>query len=201
MLGMMLSLLLLAPAAQGAGAGLLDPTFGSGGFTILDEPKDVNERLQDLVIQPDGKILAGGARERRQGFLLARFNPDGSPDLGFGVGGIRVEPYTGETGSPRVIADIEQRPDGKIVAVGLGEGVAANAFLFARYTPAGELDSSWGKGGLRLVAITPRERPRARPRPDGKIVAVGDGETICARREADRGREKRPFIQRGACRC
>jgi hypothetical protein len=81
----------LGLAAQAtAAAGFLDPTFGSGGLTILDEPADVNERLEDLVIQPGGKILAAGSRNGANGFLLARFNPDGSPDLSFGVGGISV---------------------------------------------------------------------------------------------------------------
>jgi uncharacterized delta-60 repeat protein len=177
-LGMMSSLLLLAPAAQGAGAGLPDPTFGIGGFTILNEPADGNEQLKDLVIQADGKILAGGTKSgESKGFLLARFNPDGSPDLGFGTGGIRIEPDTGVTGGPRGIDDIEARPDGKIVALGLGRGTPANAFLFARFTPEGVIDTTWGKGGFRLVAFLSFAIPNALAlAPDGKIVGVGDRE-------------------------
>jgi uncharacterized delta-60 repeat protein len=178
-LGMMSSLLLLAPAAQGAGAGLLDPTFGNGGFTILNEPADGNEQLKDLVIQPDGKILAGGTKSgESKGFLLARFNPNGSPDLGFGIGGFSVLPDTGpgNVGAPRGIADIEARPDGKVVALGLGRGVAdVNAFLFARFTPEGVIDPTWGKSGFRLVSLISFAIPKALAlAPDGKIVGVGE---------------------------
>ena len=86
--------------AHGAGAGFPDPTFGTGGFTILNEPVSPNERFEDVLIQPDGKVLGAGSRNGAEGFLLARFNPDGSPDLGFGVGGIRVLPDTEKKGRP-----------------------------------------------------------------------------------------------------
>jgi uncharacterized delta-60 repeat protein len=76
-----------------------------------------------------------------------------------------------------VIADIEQRPDGKIVAAGLGLGLAANAIELAQYLPNGELDSTWGKGGLRLVAIAPYATAHGLAlAPDGKVVAVGESE-------------------------
>ena len=86
-----------APCARAGGAGggrrTPDPTFGTGGFTVLDEPVGINESLSDVVVQPDGKILgAAGAGAAPTGFLLARFNADGTPDGGFGNGGIRVEP-------------------------------------------------------------------------------------------------------------
>jgi uncharacterized delta-60 repeat protein len=173
------SVLALAPTAQGAGAGLPDPTFGSGGFTILDEPAESNEQLYDLVIQPDGKILAAGAKGASKGFILARFNPDGSSDLGFGPGGIKVEPDLEETGSPRGIADIEARPDGKILAMGLGRGTGGlNSFLFARYTPEGVIDPTWGKGGFRLVQLATFVIPGGLAlAPDGKIVGVGDSDS------------------------
>ena len=42
-----------------------------------------------LALQPDGKLLAAGtSRKGSQSlFALARYNPDGSLDPGFGVGG------------------------------------------------------------------------------------------------------------------
>jgi uncharacterized delta-60 repeat protein len=171
-------LMALTGDARGAGAGLPDPSFGGDGFTVLDDPADTNEYLADVLVLPDGKVLGAGRRGTTKGFLLARFNPDGSPDLGFGIGGIKVVPDEGIPGNPRAIAAIQERADGKIVAAGLGRGVAANAFMFARYLSDGSLDPTFGKGGLRLVAIAPSGTAQALDQaPDGKLVATGDNGT------------------------
>src|SRR5262249_20762263 len=78
----------------GAVAGEPDPTFGNNGFTVFDEPEQPNEFLADVLVLPDGKILGAGARGGMgtTGFLLARFNPNGTPDLTFGGEGFKVEP-------------------------------------------------------------------------------------------------------------
>ena len=145
---------------------------------MLDDPADTNEYLADVLVLPDGKVLGAGRRGISKGFLLARFNPDGSPDLGFGIGGIKVVPDEGIPGNPRAIAAIQERADGKIVAAGLGRGAAANAFMFARYMSDGSLDPTFGEGGLRLVDIAPSGTAQALDQaPDGKLVATGDNGT------------------------
>jgi uncharacterized delta-60 repeat protein len=170
----LLCLLALAPQAHAA-AGLPDPTFGGDGFTVLDEPALANEELNDVVVMPDGRILGGGAAGGSSGFLLARFNADGSPDGSFGSGGIRVEPDTGLEGDPRGISGLELLPEGNVAAAGLGRG-PANAFMFARYLSTGTLDPAFGDGGLTMVPITPSGTARAiAAGPDGKLVAAGDG--------------------------
>ena len=175
-IALLTAILLLLPAAgASAAAGFPDPTFGSGGFTVLDDPADINEQLLDVVVLPDGKILAAGARGSSGGFLLARFNADGSPDLSFGSGGIRVEPDTNVPGAPRGINSMALRTDGKLVAAGLSRGAAANAFGFARYLPDGSLDPGFGNGGLRTVPVSPSGTARAVAlAPDQKVVATGD---------------------------
>jgi uncharacterized delta-60 repeat protein len=167
---------LLTPVAPAQGAaGLLDPTFGAGGLAILDEPAEINEQLQDVVVLPEGKILGAGSKGSSSGFLLARFNPDGTPDLSFGSGGIRIEPDTKVPGAPRTIVDIERRGDDKVLAVGLGRSVSTNAFIFGRYLPSGDLDPQFGKNGLRLVSfITGGNASALALAPDGRVVGVGD---------------------------
>lgn len=168
------SLLAFAAAAFGA-AGEPDPSFGNNGFTILDEPVFNNESLNDVVVQPDGKILGAGAQGNSSGFLLARFNADGTPDQTFGEGGIRVEPDTGKPGDPRAINGIVQRSDGKIVAVGFGVGEKADVFEFARFRPDGTLDPEFGTGGLAPVPVEPAGNAFAVAQaPDGSVVAAGD---------------------------
>jgi uncharacterized delta-60 repeat protein len=177
------AVVMLATADRaGAAAGEPDRGFGNQGFTILDEPEGKNEALEDILVLPDGKILAGGARGGASGFLLARFNPDGSPDAGFGPGGIRVEPDLevepglGSPGSPRGINAMQLRADGKVVVAGLGRGPAKfDAFEFGRYLPGGSLDPTFGSGGLTTVAVNEFSDAFAMDQaPDGKLVATGD---------------------------
>jgi uncharacterized delta-60 repeat protein len=169
------ALLILAPSA-GAAEGLPDPTFGNNGFTILDEPDQPGETLSDLVVLPDGKILGAGERGSATGFLLARFNSDGTPDMTFGGGGFRVEPDLNTAGSPRGIAAIEERGDGKFVVAGLGRAPVTgfNAFEFGRYRSDGELDPGFGTNGLSTVTIKDFADAFAMDQaPNGKIVAAG----------------------------
>ena len=128
------AVLLLTPAqGRGAVAGEPDPSFGTAGFTVFDEPNQKNEFLADLLVLPDGKILGagsrgGGASGAPTGFLLARFNSDGTPDLGFGGEGFRVEPDLEQAGDPISIEAIEERGDGKFVVAGTGRGPTAGSF-------------------------------------------------------------------------
>ncbi len=173
--GFLLALGALAPQAMAA-EGLPDSTFGNQGFTVLDEPVEKNENLIDVVVLPDGKILGAGGRGGSHGFLLARFNADGSPDTGFGNEGIKVEPDLNEPGNTREIVAIERRADGKLVAAGLGRGPGGvNAFQFARYLSNGSLDPGFGSGGLTTVPLTPSGSALAMAQaPDQKLVATGD---------------------------
>src|SRR5262249_16787791 len=80
-------------------AGALDLSFGAGGKITTDFGGADNGRA--LAIQPDGKtvvvgyVSVGGVLD----FGLARYNPDGSLDPTFGVGG-RVTTDVGGNGDP-----------------------------------------------------------------------------------------------------
>jgi hypothetical protein len=52
---------LLVSVAGAAGAGALDPSFGTGGVATLSVPGSFYDGVNDTLVQPDGKIvLAGG---------------------------------------------------------------------------------------------------------------------------------------------
>jgi uncharacterized delta-60 repeat protein len=159
-----------------AAAGEPDQTFGNHGFTVIDEPSDANENLEDVLVLPDGKILAGGTAGGTAGYLLLRLNPDGSPDGGFGPGGIRIEPDTKTEGSPRGISEMRLRADGKVVVAGLNRGTGGfDAYGFGRYLPNGSLDPTFGTGGLTTVTVNEFGSAFAMDEaPDGKLVATGD---------------------------
>src|SRR6478672_2655133 len=73
-----------------------DPTFdgpggnGNGKFSLPITPGNLNDSANDVVIQADGKMVVVGSTDTVAGgstgedFALARFNPDGTLDSGFG---------------------------------------------------------------------------------------------------------------------
>jgi uncharacterized delta-60 repeat protein len=72
--------------------GSLYPSFGAGGRVVTDFGLQASPSA--ILVQPDGKLVAVGLAYQRSAhccqpsdFALARYNPDGSLDAGFGVGG------------------------------------------------------------------------------------------------------------------
>jgi uncharacterized delta-60 repeat protein len=109
----------------------LDTTFGSGGVDQNDLGSS-GEEAQDTVIQPDGKILVAGG----PGFLVARYNTNGTLDTSFGTGGV-----VSITGIDSAYS-IALQSNGQIL-VGGGTG-----FNVARLNSNGTLDTTFGSGGL-----------------------------------------------------
>jgi len=155
--------------------GTLDTGFGSGG-KIMD---DVGVYAFALLVQPDGKIIAGG-RSSTGKFALMRFNADGSLDKTFGKRGIVMTEMLGQDDLRALLL----QPDGRIIAVGAGHvglfGVAR--FVIARYHSDGSLDSSFGEAGKAIAPEVSRDdlALAAALQPDGKIVVAGSTQ---ARRE------------------
>jgi uncharacterized delta-60 repeat protein len=145
-------------------AGLLDPTFGTGGQ--VSTAVGANGSLANaLAIQPDGKIVAVGMSNNSskgyfyQDFSLARYNPNGSLDSAFGSGGAVITRVA--SGNDRANAVVLQ-PDGKILLGGTANldssiwiDKANYAFALARYNANGTLDTSFGTGGKILSSSLP----------------------------------------------
>ncbi len=136
--------------------GSLDTTFNPGA----------NARLQELIVQPDGKILVagdftalGGGTGTTTRNHLGRLHADGSLDTSFNPGA---------NGSVYALA---LQADGKIVAAGpfteLGEGIFTTARIFiGRLHADGSLDTTLNpgaNGAVYAVAV----------QPDGKILVGG----------------------------
>jgi uncharacterized delta-60 repeat protein len=76
----------------------------------------LNNRVFKIIIQPDNKILVGGSFTTYNGLSqlgLIRFNPDGSKDTSFNIGGIGIGNV-----SAGGVSDIAQQSDGKILICG-----------------------------------------------------------------------------------
>jgi uncharacterized delta-60 repeat protein len=137
-------------------AGALDPSFGSGGVVTTSLAPGSSDEAHAMLLQPDGKIVVGGyssAAAPDNGFVLLRYNANGSLDASFGVGGIVT---TDPPGRDNVIDGIALQPDGSIVAVGRTCICTENSWdmVVARYTSAGALDASFGAGGIVITDFT-----------------------------------------------
>lgn len=131
--------------------GQLDDGFGNSGRVSL---KLGNQSFGfALALQPDGKILVGGESDNSTAdFALARFLTDGSPDPDFGEGGKVISPIGN---SDDVLYGLALQPDGKILGAGFSGSGGSYSFALARYLSSGELDSSFGDGGVVTSALGP----------------------------------------------
>ena len=134
--------------------GSLDLSFGDGGTG------SVNFFGRDfayaVAVQPDGKVVLVGetrAVAAAANIAVARLDPDGTPDLGFDVNGIRVIDLLGDDRGQAVAL----QPDGKILVAGFG-GAFGNAITVTRLNPDGT-----DRRGLRRRRHRRRQprRPRA----------------------------------------
>jgi uncharacterized delta-60 repeat protein len=122
-----------------------DLTFGPDGRGAVTMAFSGGSAAYAVAIQPDGKLLvAGGSPASRKGNAayrptLARFNQDGSLDVGFGTGGVVRIPGT----TWGVFKAVAIQPDLKIIAVGGSDPSA----LVVRLLPSGTLDASFANGG------------------------------------------------------
>jgi uncharacterized delta-60 repeat protein len=112
--------------------GSLDTAFSGDGI-LTTSITGADDEARAVAIQADGKIVAAGGLG---GFLLARYNADGSLDTSFDGDG------TSNSFSARAAA-VGIQADGRIVAA----GTAGGDFVLARYNPYGGLDPSFSDDG------------------------------------------------------
>ena len=117
-------------------SGELDTGFGDDGTVVTNFAVRGDAAL---AIQPDGKIVAACGLDGPRRFGVARYEVDGTLDLGFGDGGKVRTRFPGGAAAHAVLV----QPDGKIV-VGGSRGYD---FALARYTTDGSLDAGFGRGG------------------------------------------------------
>jgi uncharacterized delta-60 repeat protein len=131
---------LLLPNFVRAAMDELDSTFGNGG-KVVTKIGEFYSTITDLLIQPDGKIIAVGT-DWRGDYALARYKTDGSLDSTFGSSGIVITPLNG-TPNQGVLQN-----DGKIVVAG-GASLSPGApdIGVVRYNADGSLDQTFGSGG------------------------------------------------------
>jgi uncharacterized delta-60 repeat protein len=149
-----------------------DPIFSGDGRVTFSFTPGSDESADDVLIQPNGAILAGGDIANFESTGLARFESDGDPDPTFG-GGDGVATSALDANGAVAIA---LQSNGRIVAATTANG-ATDDLGVMRFTSAGIPDTSFSGDGLATadfggkfdhgndVAINPTS---------GAIVVAGD---------------------------
>jgi len=154
--------------------GSLDTEFGERG-KVTSELDGICTRL---VLQPDGKVIAGGTittRETNSDFALARYNADGSLDAAFGNDGKVTTDFNKWAD---ILSALALQADGKIVVAGDVDPPDPlhndSQPCVARYNADGSLDSSFGKRGTVIDGNFTAARAIAL-QDNGKIIVAGLG--------------------------
>jgi uncharacterized delta-60 repeat protein len=137
--------------------------IGTGSAANIGFGTIANDSVDEILFQPDGKIICGGLFTRYRGTTginnIIRLNTDGSRDTGFTIG-------TGFNGRVRGLA---LQTDNKIVVVGeftTYSGVSKNRIV--RLNTDGTIDTSFTIGtGFNNAAYAVEIQP------DGKIIVGG----------------------------
>ena len=170
-------LLLYAGLYASGQAGNLHYGFNGGSF--ITTIGDGGSQAEDLVVQPDGKLIAVGQAfiGGISYFAITRYNTDGTLDLGFGNSG----KVTTLIGSDCWADCVALQADGKIIVGGYANTSSID-FAVARYNTNGSPDLSFGTGGFVTTDVglttegmldTDRMKDLA-VHSDGRIVAVGE---------------------------
>ena len=157
--------------------GSADATFGAEGLVTMTFPGYMASTASSVAIQPDGKIVGGGAATYRLGqgyysdFVLARYNKDGSLDCSFGYLGRVIESTSEDFWRSADLHQLIIQPDGKILTAGtVSPGPPANVGPHHN----GSLDTTFGPGGVVTTEFDgSAAAAKTAIQPDGKIVAVG----------------------------
>jgi len=129
-------------------SGDLDPGFGDGGRIYLS----VEGYGETVKIQPDNKIVVGF--RTGPGFGLARLQPDGSPDMTFGIDGYVIGEF-GQDNEITPVTDLHLLRDGRILLVAEKTTSMRTYPALAMFHRDGSADTTFGQNGQQIVQLKP----------------------------------------------
>ncbi len=168
------------PVARWNADGTVDTTFNGTGVALVPlsafGPTYASVEGDGLAVQADGKVVVVGyayhTSSSNSDWVIARVNPDGSLDTGWGGSGVSTLDFAG---GDDLAHDVAVQADGKIL-VGGRTVIPGTGFFpaLARYNPDGSLDTSFnGTGELTTPAPGPFEGIWGMDlQPDGKLATV-----------------------------
>jgi uncharacterized delta-60 repeat protein len=132
--------------------GTLDTTFSGDGMQEVNFSISGSDYFEDVVIQPDGKIVVVGYGNFSglEQMTIARFNANGSLDNTFGSSGQAT--LAVDVDDERATA-VALQSDGKIVIAGQSNNGSNNDIAVRRLNTDGSLDTTFGTAGIVGIDI------------------------------------------------
>jgi uncharacterized delta-60 repeat protein len=156
--------------------GSIDTSYGNNGTLIFTTV------FSSFVIQPDSKIITAYKQDHYNSFgqvdssyfRTERYNQDGTLDNTFGTNGTMLTDFG--FGYNAVFA-ITLQPDGKVIVAGNSYN---DKFAMARYTPNGDLDTTFDGDGKVITSLGSGLKSYVKyvsVQTDGKIIVAGGSYT------------------------
>lgn len=154
--------------------GSLDNTFDQDGklYTII---VNSSARANSIVLQSDQKLVLGAATDNGNGlgYVLARYNTDGSVDTTFDTDGYV---FSSSFGSFIELAyTVALQSDEKILVTGYRSDASGQNFMIKRYHKDGSIDDSFGQEGKVITDFgnADDEAKAIALQSDDKIIVAG----------------------------
>lgn len=165
--------------------GVADGTFGSGGSSRFDVGG--NSRIDALAAQPDGRIVFAGRRApglQVTAAIVGRATLRGDLDPTFAGDGLRE---ASQAAAYAAFDGVAVEPSGSVVAAGTELTPDGSRARFERFTPAGQLDPSFGDGGIARLSSTQNS---SAPVGAQGVVLAGDGRLVAGGAFQDSGQRR-----------
>ncbi len=130
-----------------------DPGFAQLGAFHYNGPANESEKGFAVVVQPDGKLVAGGAAvnsNSKEDMLVIRVNQNGTLDSSFGTNGSFHWSSAGDYAD--YANNLALQPDGRIVVTGAAGTATGFQIATLRLLSSGQLDSGFGLNGMVIYA-------------------------------------------------
>lgn len=158
--------------------GSVDNSFGVSGIASVGLVGNTY-MCNDVLIQPDGKIVVVGYAEYGNltlDVMLTRYMSNGTLDNAFGTNGHVFTSVILASGLGAQATRIAIQPDGKLIICGWADYDAIKReHLMIRYLPNGTIDNTFGVNGIFLYSPfnSQDETKDLKIQLDGKIVFTG----------------------------
>jgi len=143
--------------------GSLDPGFAGDGDQLFDLEDQYDDFAADVEVLPDNRVLLIGSFGTAGGTLPAvgALTAQGHLDGAYGSLGCTVLPFD-DVSPTQLVRDADLQPDGSLVFTGYTNAGGNSNCAVARLDPAGDPDTRFGIGGVRVIDTSFGEIPGMR---------------------------------------